>query len=335
MTELADFNSTAENYNASPQSEGQPNNLLESFESLGSSPGEASGTSTRSSSESQVLTLQEVDEKPWKYIGYQGYSKVLSSDTDFLVFRRFGAINARSLLRLQDRVVILEEALEELDRKLKRRETPNIHNGWFRQDYEGREMVLDNIQIALSEYNVFLLQQGELSRQYPTAPPHAIKSLLNWHANHNNGAIETEEQRYLTKKHDLISLVPKSITPLERLLESSGWFKLHLIWKDKDVPELPLYDTNVVTLFSDGKIDRFIAVVITALGTLMLVVPLWVLPNLEDMNAKLGTITAFVVVFLGLVAYTTTAKPFETLAATAAYAAVLTVFLQLGKINSP
>ncbi len=156
MKELADFNSTAENYNAAPQSEGQPDNLLESFESLGSSPGEASGTATRSSSESQVLTLQEVGEKPWKYIGYQGYSKVLSSDTDFLVFRRFGAINARNLLRLQDRVVILEEALEELDRKLKRQETPNIHNGWFRQDYEGREMILDKIQKALSEYSEFL-----------------------------------------------------------------------------------------------------------------------------------------------------------------------------------
>jgi len=86
----------------------------------------------------------------------------------------------------------------------------------------------------------------------------------------------------------------------------------------KDVPELPLYDRNEVKHFSDGKIDRFITVIITILGTVMLIVPLWVLPNLEDMNAKLGTITAFVVVFLGLVAYTTTAKPFESLAAAAA-----------------
>ena len=163
----------------------------------------------------------------------------------------------------------------------------------------------------------FLLQQGEL-RRYPTAPRHDIQSLLNWHTNHDGCAIAEEETNYLTLKHDLVSLVPKSSTPLRRLLESSGWFKLHLLWKDKDVPELPLYDRNEVTLFSDGKVDRFIAVIITALGTMMLIVPLWVLPNLEDMNAKLGTITAFVVVFLGLVAYTTTAKPFETLAATAA-----------------
>jgi hypothetical protein len=167
--------------------------------------------------------------------------------------------------------------------------------------------------------DAFLLQQGELSRQYPTAPPHAIKSLLNWHKSHGSCAIAEEETNYLSLKHDLISLAPKSTTPLRRLLESSRWFRLHLIWKDKDVPELPLYEINTVRLYSERKIDRFIAVVITALGTLMLVVPLWVLPNLEDMNAKLGTITAFVVVFLGLVAYTTTAKLFESLAAAAAY----------------
>jgi hypothetical protein len=80
-----------------------------------------------------------------------------------------------------------------------------------------------------------------------------------------------------------------------------------------------LYDRKEVKLFSDRKIDRFITVIITALGTVMLIVPLWVLPNLESLKAKLGIITAFVVLFLGLVAYTTVAKPFESLAAAAAY----------------
>jgi hypothetical protein len=50
----------------------------------------------------------------------------------------------------------------------------------------------------------------------------------------------------------------------------------------------------------------------------MLIVPMWILRSLKDGNAKLGTITAFMLFFLGLVSYTTIAKPFETLAATAA-----------------
>lgn len=151
------------------------------------------------------------------------------------------------------------------------------------------------------------------------APPQDIQSLLNWHTNHNSCAIAEQESNYLSQKHDLISLVPKIKTPLRRLLERSGNFKLHWLWKDKDVPELPLYDQKEVRLFSDRKIDRFITVIITALGTVMLIIPLWVLPNLKHMNAKLGTITAFVVVFLGLIAYATVAKPFESLAAAAAY----------------
>lgn len=50
----------------------------------------------------------------------------------------------------------------------------------------------------------------------------------------------------------------------------------------------------------------------------MLLTPMWILQALHNDNAKLAVITAFVVVFLGLVAYATVAKPFETLAATAA-----------------
>ncbi|KAE9376269.1 hypothetical protein N431DRAFT_479582 [Stipitochalara longipes BDJ] len=333
MTELTDFDSTTRNHNAQRQTQ-TLSTLPQSCGPSGSSQGDLSVRSARSSSESQVLTQQEVDYKPWKYIDYQGYSKILASETDFLVFRRFGISNARILLRLQDRVVILQEKLERLDRQLKRREAEDIHNGSFRQDNEARESVLNELQIALAEYNAFLLQQGEL-RKCPSAPQTDIQSLLNWHENHSNSAIAKEETQYLTHKHDLISLSPKGETPLERLLQRSGKLRFHWFWKDNDVPELPLYDQNIVKLFSDKKLDRFITVIITTLGTLMLIVPLWVLPNLEHVNAKLGIITAFVVVFLGLVAYTTAAKPFESLAAAAAYSAVLTVFLQLGAINSP
>ncbi len=84
------------------------------------------------------------------------------------------------------------------------------------------------------------------------------------------------------------------------------------------MPELPLYDKNEAKYFSDKRIDGFITVIIIALGTLMLIAPMWILPNLENTNAKLGGITGFVVLFLGLISYTTVAKPFESLAATAA-----------------
>lgn len=53
--------------------------------------------------------------KPWKYLGYRAYSSFLASDDNFLVFRRFGNLNARVLLFLQDQICRFEERLEELD----------------------------------------------------------------------------------------------------------------------------------------------------------------------------------------------------------------------------
>jgi len=36
----------------------------------------------------EQLGRRELDEKPWKYVGYRGYTEFLVSDNDFLVFRR-------------------------------------------------------------------------------------------------------------------------------------------------------------------------------------------------------------------------------------------------------
>lgn len=74
----------------------------------------------------------------------------------------------------------------------------------------------------------------------------------------------------------------------------------------------------MITYISDKRIDRFITVVIVVVGMMMLIAPMWILQSLADQTQKLGTITAFIVVFLGLISYTSVAKPFEALAATAA-----------------
>jgi len=160
----------------------------------------------------------------------------------------------------------------------------------------------------------FILQQSEL-KKYPCAKDQDIKSLENWHWNHNNCAIDPEEQKYLSYKHDLFSLVPRVKTPLRRFLDR---FRIHSLWKDKKAPELPLYDRNVVTYVSDKRIDRFVTVVTVTVGLSMLVAPIWILQALQNIHQKLGTITAFIVGFLGIVSYATAAKPTETLAATAA-----------------
>jgi hypothetical protein len=250
-----------------------------------------------------------------------------------LVFRRFSTVSIRIALRLQDRVGVLEEELSACDRVLSSKEAQDIHNGSFRQEDDERERILDDIQKALLEYSkfqelwidsssfvfedTFILQQAEV-KNFPRASAVDVESLMNWHYNHNDCAIAEEEQKYLTQVHDLLSLVPRVKTPLRRLLDRWKKFRVHPFWRDEKSPELPVYDQGLVTYFSDKKVDRFITIVIVGIGTVMLIAPMWILQALTALIPKLRTITAFIVLFLGMISYATVAKPFETLAATAA-----------------
>jgi hypothetical protein len=70
--------------------------------------------------------------------------------------------------------------------------------------------------------------------------------------------------------------------------------------------------------------------IITAVGLAALIGPLWILKNQTSESVRLWTISGFLAGFTVFIGIVTVAKPFETLAATAAYAAVLMVFMQLG-----
>ncbi|KAF2854121.1 hypothetical protein T440DRAFT_465127 [Plenodomus tracheiphilus IPT5] len=179
----------------------------------------------------------------------------------------------------------------------------------------------------LTKIDELLLQHSTL-RISPQVPERSIASISNWLYNQQD-AIAKLETRYLDKVHDLVQLVPKSSTPLRRFLEKSTRFRLSSLWKEKE-PPLPVYSSHPETLHysSDTRIDTSIGVVITVLGMGMLIAPLWVLAYTDGIKQRLGVITVFIVVFLGLLAFTTVAKPFESLAAAAAYSAVLAVFLQ-------
>ena len=68
------------------------------------------------------------------------------------------------------------------------------------------------------------------------------------------------------------------------------------------------------------------------LGVGMLVGPLWWLQHLsvsKSLESRLAVITGFLILFTIQLSILTVARPFEVLAATAAYGAVLMVFMQI------
>lgn len=101
----------------------------------------------------QHLTQDEADEKPWKYIGYQGYTDFIASDNDFFVLRRFASVSARVALSLQDQVTVLEEQLNELDWKYSRKEEEDVNNGTFRDDDDERAELLESLRLKILQYS--------------------------------------------------------------------------------------------------------------------------------------------------------------------------------------
>jgi hypothetical protein len=161
-----------------------------------------------------------------------------------------------------------------------------------------------------------MLQQTML-RELPEAPNRNVQSIVNWHYNHDFNAIAPDEQKYLSHREDLFSVVRKSISPIRHLVNSSEKMRTLSLWRhQKDgVPE---YDAGQVHYYSDKRIDAFDSALIFFLGSVMLVAPIWILQTLEVLQQKLGVITAFIVMFLAMMSYAIHTKPFEALGATAA-----------------
>jgi hypothetical protein len=129
---------------------------LRSHESSNSTSAPSTGrasTSTRNSVPEVPLTKEEIEKKPWKYIGYRGYADFIASENDFYILRRFASLNVRVALSLQDQISVLEEQLDELDKHYSRRDAEDLHNGSFRDDREERTALVEMIYEKLTKYS--------------------------------------------------------------------------------------------------------------------------------------------------------------------------------------
>jgi hypothetical protein len=90
-------------------------------------------------SSTESVSLKEEQEKPWKYVGYKVFSRWIASDPSFFVLRRFGTLNARVALSLQDEIAELETKLDFMDKRYSSRDVDDLHNGSFRDESFLRE----------------------------------------------------------------------------------------------------------------------------------------------------------------------------------------------------
>ena len=167
----------------------------------------------------------------------------------------------------------------------------------------------------------------------PTAHDHHRRNLSNWFKTYPD-AIKPEEQRYLDSDgkpidSDLFPVVARPKSPLRWLLHKSRFLRfLFPLKKAFGRVESPL-----IRYHSDTGFDHMVCAVTVVVGLGLLFAPMWYLHYVRDAENMLGIITGFVTLFAFWLWVAAGSRQFEILLGTAAYAAVVYVYLQAASAN--
>jgi len=153
--------------------------------------------------------------------GYPRFTALLSAYDPYLLCRRFSRLRARILLLKQDKLSLLEQRLDEVDRE----EVCPLFLGMSRSDRNAqRASVLEEIESSLTEYGIvgnsipfglcaifdqptdaFAERTHKMLSLNP-AQRRDVESLGNWLD--GTGCVAGEETAYLGHHQDLVSLAP-------------------------------------------------------------------------------------------------------------------------------
>lgn len=159
----------------------------------------------------------------------------------------------------------------------------------------------------------------------PTARPHHIANLEAWFHN-NPRAIDLDEQHFLKHPGDLFPVVTRSKSLIRQFMEQWRWLTFRFALRDPKRTDRA--DSENTLYISDTGFEIFVSAFIVVLGLCLLFAPMWWLNFVSNAEYRLAIITVFVTLFAGCLWVTAGQRPFEVLGATAAYAAVLLVYLQ-------
>lgn len=272
----------------------------------------------------------------------------MASDQALFVVRRFGTLNTRVVLAMQDEIAQLEEKLDFMDREYSRRAiSQEVDNGTFRSDpfKDRNDLVMNILPEKLARYNSFINEYSQILAR-PSLREDDVKNVARWLAPRTPssvddlrnplpylGPIDDLEAAFITHHDDLVGVQPKSRSWFRNVLESTLILRTPVVrsFFERKPEEYETINLNSETIWqNDNRVEGLSGGIIAVVGLGMLVGPLWILDKYDQhVNVQLGVITGFIALFFVLVAVATTAKVFDALAAAAAYSAVLMVFLQI------
>ncbi|KAI0549743.1 hypothetical protein F4679DRAFT_584206 [Xylaria curta] len=272
--------------------------------------------------ESSSQSSNEVVQKQIKDFpnGYPRFSALIASHSSFHVCRRFSNLRARLLLLKQDRLSILEEQLEEIDRD----ESQSLSLASFRRDgNKKRHAVLADIQDALNDYDAYL-ERYQRASSFDAAPSRTISNLQNWVD--GTGCIARNETAYLEHAEDLFSLATSEdrlVTWLEARTEDFCVFCWNLFPRTKAASSLRgLLDVSRdpnVHIFSPSFLRVAVYILVAPFITVLLLTPVIICNFVSQLLARLIIVVAATITFVSVLSGVSKARTIELIIAGATY----------------
>ncbi|KAE9380007.1 hypothetical protein N431DRAFT_361280 [Stipitochalara longipes BDJ] len=283
------------------------------------------------------LKYEKVDNYPE---GYPQLAAFANSCDTFANVRRFGRLSYRLLAHLQNDLIEMEKTLDGLDKKDATDKTMEHrlrgyenYNGW---NDEQRNLV-SKISATYAQYADIVLKDAGL-RALGKCPPRNAKALHTWVLNEKPLAIEAGKSDFIFYPDDLVSLAGQSQheRPFENFVESFldsyplPWIKRFL---QHDAETRRKTDDEYVDHYSTGKLKILANLLEVSMTIIILLIPVFLLflvPMSKPMMATVASL--FVILFTVVVSSATGAKVQEVFFGSAAYAAVIIMFL--GNLDS-
>ncbi|ETN46597.1 uncharacterized protein HMPREF1541_00783 [Cyphellophora europaea CBS 101466] len=276
--------------------------------------------------------------------GYARIAEQTSYHPSLGIYRRFAALNAQNILYLQAEIHELEADLRSYAAAdaAQPKHTARAHysRNWHklaRAQGEDRQQwhTIETLRAKLKEYNELLTQQALIARYY-RKPRHYDLDVLrscfkdaampDWYLLGLDSTIWDDP----SLAHDLISLDPNDPDADDKLTQ---WISSHLVEPFhqligrhfKKAP--PAFGNEAFVEYSDKGIVKFSSLLATVISSVFPVLGVIILFFVHDLLARIGIIAGLTAVFSFCLAIVTKARKVEIFAATAAFSAVLVVFL--------
>ncbi|KAI0387560.1 hypothetical protein F5Y04DRAFT_286665 [Hypomontagnella monticulosa] len=251
--------------------------------------------------------------------GYPRLSAFIDSDRNFVMFRCFGRLQARVLLHRQDELAEIESRLERIDQEEKteyflscNRQDPSVE----------RRALFKEAENKLIEYNRLLGSYYQNIERPVPSEPH-IKSVSNW-IDGTKPLVETESM-FLDDWDDLRS--PRSPADHSGMDVFLGNLAAMLNRIGIKHGEHSRSDDQHILLYQRSQILAASRFLTTLFGVVSLTVPIVALYSITTMPIRLVFLVLFTTMFSSILCWMTESRNYEILAATAAYSAVMVVFV--------